>query len=78
LLTFTALAVVSVAAQITEACWKLYNFWESVKDAPECVASIMEDLLYLLVVVQDISRDKADSTPSIILGLKRCEAKIRV
>jgi len=42
------LAVISVAFQLTEACIKLYTFWETVEDAPQEIIAIKEDLRYLI------------------------------
>lgn len=57
---------------------KLYYFWESVRDAPEDVAFIMEDLKYLSTVVEDIARDKSPMSTSVAVGLKVCQNKMRV
>lgn len=67
-----------MAIQVVETCTKLYCFWESVRGAPDDVVVIMEDLKYLSAVVEDIARDKSDIAPSVTVGLKCCQSKMRV
>jgi len=72
------MAVVSLAMQIAEGCKTLHYFWESIRDAPEEIAIIMEDLEYLQSVVQDIARDKSEISAPVLVGLKCCQAKLHV
>ncbi|KAM7210787.1 hypothetical protein V8F06_013834 [Rhypophila decipiens] len=72
----SGLAVVSVAFQLAEGCKKLYDFWESVKDAPEEVSLIAHDLRVLSSVLEYIDRSGADS-PSVTLVLNSCKIKMQ-
>lgn len=55
--------MVSVAFQLTEACAKLYRFWECVEDAPQEVAAISEDLKYLISIFKRIESDTIPLVP---------------
>src|ERR1700739_2179627 len=77
ILTFLAIAVVSLAMQLANGCTKLYQFWNSIRDAPEEVAVIMDDLRLLATVLRDISHDKQQA-PAVTLGLECCQTKILV
>ncbi len=57
---------------------KLYHFWESIQDAPEDVATIMEDLQHLSSLLSDIGFSKSDMAPSVAVGLECCKSKIGV
>ncbi|KAF9700525.1 hypothetical protein EKO04_001240 [Ascochyta lentis] len=70
------LAVVSVAFQLTEACVKLYRFWESVEDAPIEIAAIKEDLRYLISVFKRVESNNIPSGDCIAEGIKHCRVKI--
>src|SRR5436190_21694698 len=72
-----AIAAFSLAIQLADGCIKLYHFWNSIRDAPEDVAIIMDDLLLLSTVLRDISHDK-EQAPAVILGLECCKTKILV
>ena len=63
--------------QLADGCIKLYNFWDSIRDAPEEVAVIMDDLMLLSTVLRDISREKQQA-PAVTLGLECCKTKILV
>lgn len=77
-LTESGLAVISVAFQLTEACIKLYAFWETVEDAPLEIASIKEDLRYLISVFKRVeSHDNARGS-CLAEGIRHCRAKITV
>jgi hypothetical protein len=76
--SLSALAVASVAIQVADSCMKLYEFWASIRDAPEEVAFIMEDLKYFSTVVAEIDRDKTYKAPSVEAGLRCCQHKIEV
>lgn len=72
------LAVVSVAFQLTEACIKIYRFWESVEDAPREVAAIKEDLQYLISVFKRIESNKNSVGDCIVEGIQHCRIKVLV
>ena len=42
--TASAFAVVSLAVQLAESANKLYEFWASVKDAPDAIQDMVTDL----------------------------------
>jgi len=50
----SVLAVVSVAIQLGDGIKKLYDFWDSVIEAPQEVQAISKDLKIILDVVEDM------------------------
>lgn len=68
----SAIAVVSLAAQLAESVKKLYDFYSSVKQAPEHVRGIASDLELLSTVLAGIAleaqRFAPDETLSAVLG----------
>ena len=47
------LAVVSLAIQLADSVKKIYEFWESVQDAPEAIRQMTSDLRLLAKVLND-------------------------
>ncbi|KAH6633196.1 hypothetical protein C7974DRAFT_462830 [Boeremia exigua] len=70
------LAVVSVAFQLSEACVKLYIFWESIEDAPQEISAIKEDLQYLISVFRRIESAKTPLGHCIAEGIQHCRIKV--
>lgn len=53
------LAVVSIAVQLAENAKKIYDFWNSVKDAPASVRAVTEDVgLLMRVLSEDAGSDR--------------------
>ena len=77
-LLYSGLAVVSAAFQLTEACIKLYRFWESIEDAPHEIASIKADLQYLISVFKRIESGGHAPGQCISEGLHHCRSKVAV
>lgn len=71
------LAVVSLSLQLAEGFAKLYKFWVSIKEAPNHVAVIAEDPLYLSAVLEEISLDQ-NQTSAMKFGLDCCQGQIMV
>ena len=71
------MAFASVAVRLAEGCVKLYQFWESIQEAPEVVAEIMSDLNLLSAILLDISHQE-ERRPAVSRGLESCEAKLLV
>jgi len=65
----------SIAIQVAGSCEKLCLFWKSIRDAPEEVDLIVEDLKYLASVMQDMlaMSDLPLSSSALILCQKRIE-----
>jgi hypothetical protein len=78
LLTYLGIAIVSVAFQLTEACIKLYKFWESVDDSPQEVAAIRDDLQYLILIFKEIESNNNPVGHCIVEGVQRCRIKVKV
>ncbi|KAI4642043.1 uncharacterized protein J4E79_011569 [Alternaria viburni] len=70
------LAVISVAFQLTEACIKLYTFWETVEDAPREIIAIKEDLRFLISVFQKVESHGNSLGGCLAEGVQHCRAKI--
>ncbi|KAF2176130.1 hypothetical protein K469DRAFT_608169, partial [Zopfia rhizophila CBS 207.26] len=66
------LAVVSVSVQLAESFMKLYRFWASVRDAPDEVRLVLDDLLYLSAVLNDVPPGQ---NSSVDRGLEWCKRK---
>ena len=63
----SAIAVVSITIQLADSVRKLYDFWSSVKDAPEDVQGITTDLELLQSVFSNIAYDAQHGEPNAIL-----------
>ncbi|KAH8704359.1 hypothetical protein GQ44DRAFT_820019 [Phaeosphaeriaceae sp. PMI808] len=70
------LAVVSVAFRLTEACIKLYRFWESVEGAPHEIATIKDDLQYLISIFKRIESSNHSLGDCIVEGIQHCQIKV--
>ncbi|KAF7677303.1 hypothetical protein GT037_004162 [Alternaria burnsii] len=70
------LAVISVAFQLTEACIKLYTFWEAVEDAPQEIIAIKEDLRYLISVFKGVESYGDPLGGCLGEGVQHCRAKV--
>lgn len=69
-------AVASLAVQLAESVKKLYDFWESVKGAPEYFYTIQTDLRLLSTVFERIGREEDLSDPCLRDVLKNCEGQV--
>jgi hypothetical protein len=67
-----------VAFQLTEACIKLYTFWETVEDAPREIIAIKEDLRYLISVFKTVESHSNPLGSCLAEGVQHCRAKIAV
>lgn len=66
-----------MAAQLADGIIKLQDFWISVQDAPKDVCEIIDDLRCLASLLQEVA-DGQNHSPSIAVGLKCCESKVKV
>jgi len=76
-LTFTGLAVISVALQLADGCTRLYDFWGSIQEAPTEVKLIKEDLMLLSAVLTQISW-VGQNSPPVVDALRHCSTRIDV
>ncbi|MCJ1307305.1 hypothetical protein MMC25_000951 [Agyrium rufum] len=76
--TASAFAVVSLAVQLGENVRKLYEFWQSVKEAPENIQNIASDLELLSSVLSQIAHDVQNTIPdhTLIAVLNSCITKV--
>jgi hypothetical protein len=77
-LTIIGIAVISVAFQLTEACIKLYKFWESIEDGPQETTAIREDLFYLISIFREIESNDNPLGDCIVEGIQQCRTKVTV
>jgi hypothetical protein len=77
-LTLIGIAVISVAFQLTEACIKLYRFWEEVEDGPQEVKAIQEDLQYLISIFRKIESNDSHVGECVMEGMQHCQVKVLV
>lgn len=68
----------SAAVQLSEACIKLYMFWESIEDAPQEIAAVKEDLQYLVSVFRKIEAGDEPMGHCIAEGIRHCRIKVAV
>ena len=63
----SGIAVVSVAVQLAESFKKLYDFWKSIKEAPENIRAISVDLEILSNVLVQIADEAQHVEPDVTL-----------
>ena len=73
-------AVVSAAVHLAESFKKLYDFWKSVRDAPEDIRATSVDLEILSNVLTQIAHETQHIKPStsLIAALNECCAKVKI
>jgi len=76
-LSSTAIGLASTTASLAQSCFQLYQFWESLQEAPAAVQVIKHDLLLLNKVLQEISNE-VHLSPPVVLTLDACRAKVEV
>jgi len=54
----SGMAVVSLGMQVVQSVSKLYEFWKSMKDAPEDIRNIVRELGYLATILDGIHVDE--------------------
>ena len=77
--TASGTAIVSAAVHLAESFKKLYEFWKSVKDAPEDIRAISVDLEILSNVLTEIAHETQHIEPntSLIAALNECCVKVK-
>lgn len=63
--------------RLAHGCSQLYQFWESLQDAPAAVQAIKDELMLLSGLLQPMM-DGPDLLPPVILILNTCYAKAQV
>jgi hypothetical protein len=58
------ISIASITIQITDSIKKLKDFWDMVKDAPEEIAYMIEEMEVLGLVMSDVERAIKSNTPS--------------
>jgi hypothetical protein len=71
------LALVGTSTKLAQDCMRLYQFWDSLRNAPDDVKVIKNDLMLLTNVLGDISQQK-DLSPAVRLTLDSCQEKVKV
>lgn len=77
----SVIAVASIALQLVESVRHLYEFWESIGDAPQSIRDITEDLKILSTIIASTTNPALlqGSNSELELVLKRCTSSpIRV
>lgn len=74
----SAMAVVSLAFQLGDSIKQLHDFWDSVKEAPDDIHAIQEDLGLLSSVLAEMANEMQHSGPdqTITRALKACSDKV--
>lgn len=75
----SGIAVVSLAFQLAESIIKLYDFWDTVQEAPDEVRAIVKDRKLLRAVLNDIESNtqQYDSDPSLSDVLESAIDKVK-
>ena len=75
----SATAIVSFTIQLADSVKKLYEFWKSVKEAPEDVHAITADLKLLWGVLSEIALDEQNVGPDATLTtvLQSCNNSVK-
>ena len=71
------IAVTSLAIQLANGFIKLFQFWDSIRGAPEEISVIMDDPMLLSAVLRDISHGE-EQAPAVTLALNYCRTKLFV
>ena len=76
----SSVASIITILQIADNVKKLYEFWNSVKEAPESFRCIATDLSLLSTVLTDIAYDAQHEPPdhTMIAVLNGCSEKVRL
>ena len=71
--------VASIAVQLADSAKKLYDFWSSVKDAPDTIQRMTTDLQLLSDVLSRIALEAQSSRPddTIVAHLRNCNVKLQ-
>ena len=74
----SVMAVMLLAFQLAHSTKKLFDFWESIQDAPEDVRNVKSDLELLTKVLEHIAREaqQQSSDPMMESALRLCSDKI--
>lgn len=74
-----AITIAAIAVQLAESIKKLYDFWISIKNAPEDIHAIMTDLQILSSILHRIASEaqRLKPDPSMIAALNCCSGKIK-
>lgn len=74
----SVIAVASIAIQLADSIKKLCDFWESIKDAPEEIATLVQELKLLDLVLKKIhvNEEKFGADPTTTAVLNRCAEKV--
>ena len=73
----TGITLVETASKLAHSCFRLYQFWESICEAPAGVEVIKNDLILLTNVLENLSQE-VDLPPCVALTLENCKAKVKV
>ena len=74
----SVVAVTSLAFQLAHSTKKLFDFWESIQDAPEDVRKVKTDLKFLTKVLEHIAHGAQQQLPDLLMesALRLCSDKI--
>lgn len=70
------LAVLQVAVTLADGLIKLYDFWNTMREAPEDIADIVRDLKCLSTLMNEIANEGHHGL-GILNAMECCEAKIK-
>ena len=78
--TASGIAVVSLAFQLAESVKKLYDYWNSIKEAPEDIEAISMDLELLSSILTQIAHEAQHVEPdsNLVPALNGCWVKVRI
>jgi len=75
LLTCAGMAMISLAVKLAKGLIELYDFWGSVREAPEEVGEMLKDLQMLSNILNELITQKDPST-HVKDALEHCDTKV--
>ena len=74
----SGIAVASIAIQLADSIKKLYEFWESVQDAPNDIRAVVKELRLLSAVLEGIQSNERryGPDPTTTSVLESCADKV--
>ncbi|MCJ1389076.1 hypothetical protein MMC18_001930 [Xylographa bjoerkii] len=72
------MAVASLALQLVDSVKQLYDFWESVREAPSSITGLVEDLKIFSAMLEELQHDEEIFGPQkvTLLALESCRVKV--
>ena len=74
---YTGIAVVQLAGQLINGFIQLYDFWVTVRGAPDDIGDLVKELKCLTSLLKEIANEQHHGH-GMIMAMQCCEGKIKV